>query len=229
MIFYEDENWEFAPAEFANLIKFGTENKVALDGLENPLKITWSPETSLVIELNDEGILKYFSEQIAPSVETASQNVVITQDEAGAISFEGTAVDGLELDEQTLKSSLELAMIDGIDSVTATATAVKGVVEVPQELQDKGNAILAILKTKDFDAEVLIGDFDELQNLGQDLQDKLNELMGGSEDMPWEQGPQQFKQVQMPSTVSRYLPKKTIEVKQAVQQPMQQQTNVIVQ
>ena len=124
---------------------------------------------------------------------------------------------GITQAQQTIKK-LEKKKLD--------VTAVK---EALQELQDKGNAILAILKTKDFDAEVLIGDFDELQNLGQDLQDKLNELMGGSEDMPWEQGPQQFKQVQMPSTVSRYLPKKTIEVKQAVQQPMQQQTNVIVQ
>lgn len=124
---------------------------------------------------------------------------------------------GITQAQQTIKK-LEKKKLD--------VTAVK---EALQELQDKGNAILAILKTKDFDAEVLIGDLDELQNLGQDLQDKLNELMGGSEDMPWEQGPQQFKQVQMPTTVSRYLPQKTVQVEKQVQQPMQQQTNVIVQ
>ena len=98
--------------------------------------------------------------------------------------------------------------------------------EILQEVQAKGNAILETLKTKDFDAEVLIGDLDEMQNLGQDLQDKLNELMGGSEDMPWENGPQQFKQVQMPSTVSRYLPQKS--AVQPMNNQMQQPKNEMV-
>lgn len=91
--------------------------------------------------------------------------------------------------------------------------------ELLAELKVKGNEILEMLKVKDVDEEAVMGALSELEDLGQGFQDVMSELMGESDIMPWEQGPQQFKQVQMPASVSRNLPQKMVETKQAVQQP----------
>lgn len=93
---------------------------------------------------------------------------------------------------------------------------VSEVKELLAQLKEKGNEILAMLKEKNIDEDAIVSAFEELENIGQEFEVKMSELMGeDNQIMPWEKGPQQFKEVKMSPGMDRYIPKK-----EAKQQPM---------
>ena len=47
---------------------------------------------------------------------------------------------------------------------------------------------------------------DELENIKQEFEAKISELTGQGEALPWEQGPQQFKRVDLPQGFDKFLP-----------------------
>jgi chromosome segregation ATPase len=118
------------------------------------------------------------------------------------------------------------------DSMIKKWSKKKDVIEAKEllaELKAKGNEILEMIKSKDIDEDTVMSALSEMEDIGQQFEDVMSELTGESEEMPWETGPQQFKQVQMPSSVSRNIPQKTVQVQQPmVQQPVQQQVNNVV-
>ncbi len=86
------------------------------------------------------------------------------------------------------------------------------------ELQDlleqakvKGNDVLALLKIKPIDEEAIMAGMEELWNLKQEFENKVGELTGQEEAMPWEQGPQQFQGLSMPSGIQKMIPQKSVE------------------
>lgn len=61
----------------------------------------------------------------------------------------------------------------------------------------KGGELLAIMKGGgDVDEETIMGILEELEDLRQLFEAKISEITGEGEDMPWEQGPQQFKRIE---------------------------------
>ena len=76
------------------------------------------------------------------------------------------------------------------------------------EANTKGQEVIALLKVKPLDADTVTGALDDLENLRQEFSDKVSELTGEETAMPWEQGPQQFKQVQMSPDVQKFIPQK---------------------
>lgn len=99
--------------------------------------------------------------------------------------------------------------------------------ELLSQSKAKGAEILAMLKTKDMDEEEMLSLLDELENLRQQFEEKVRELSGKDEEMPWEKGPQQFKKVEMSPSVSRYIPKKE-QAPQEVKEPVmeKQESNI---
>ncbi|MFA5061761.1 MAG: hypothetical protein WC526_01285 [Patescibacteria group bacterium] len=90
-------------------------------------------------------------------------------------------------------------------------------VPILDEIKVKGQEIKDLIASKNYDVDTITSALDDLENLRQDFGNKVNELTGQEgEIMPWEQGPQQFKQVQMPQGMQQYMP-------QQPQQPMMQQ------
>jgi len=79
------------------------------------------------------------------------------------------------------------------------------------QMKAKGDEIVAVIKSKEIDEDTMTVMFDEMENLRQDFVDKVSELTGGEEDMPWEQGKDQFQKIEMSSNVSKYIPKKSVE------------------
>lgn len=111
------------------------------------------------------------------------------------------------------------AAIKKLERAKKDATEVK---DLLAQMQEKGNEILGFIKSKTIDEDVIVPALEEMEDISQQMESKMSELAGENEDMPWETGPQQFKQVQMPSTMNRYLPQKTVQVEKQIQQPMQQ-------
>lgn len=84
--------------------------------------------------------------------------------------------------------------------------------ELLNQAKTRGNEILEMMKAKPIDEEEIMSSLQELENLRQDFDTKMEEITGKSgQNMPWEQGPQQFKKVEMPSNFNQYLPKNTTE------------------
>ena len=86
------------------------------------------------------------------------------------------------------------------------------------EANAKGQEVIALLKVKPLDADTVTSALEDLENLRQEFSDKVSELTGEEAAMPWEQGPQQFKQVQMSPDVQKFMPQK-----QESQMPQTQQ------
>jgi len=80
--------------------------------------------------------------------------------------------------------------------------------ELLNQAKAQGNEILALMKVRPIDEEAIMSGLQELENLRQEFGNKMDELTGrGGEIMPWEQGPQQFKKIELPSNFNQYLPK----------------------
>lgn len=94
--------------------------------------------------------------------------------------------------------------------------------EILAEAKAKAEEVKNIMKEKDFDEEAVMSGIDEMENLRQQFDEKVQELTGQSDEMPWEKGPQQFQSMQMSPGVQRYLPQKPVE--EQMSQPAQQQT-----
>ncbi|MBI5230519.1 MAG: hypothetical protein HY981_04455 [Candidatus Magasanikbacteria bacterium] len=67
--------------------------------------------------------------------------------------------------------------------------------DVLAQSQAKGQEIFALLKTKPLDEEAVMSALQELEDLRQQFDAARQELSGAQESRPWEQGPQQFKQI----------------------------------
>jgi len=90
------------------------------------------------------------------------------------------------------------------------------------DINNLGKEIVALIKTKPVDAEAITSALEEMQILNQDFGDKIAELTGEEEVMPWEQGPQQFKQPQMPDNWQQLIPQQPRQPQQPMntQEPM---------
>ncbi|MDP1709650.1 MAG: hypothetical protein Q8L21_02070 [Candidatus Komeilibacteria bacterium] len=77
------------------------------------------------------------------------------------------------------------------------------------ELNIKGNEILALIKTKPVDQEATMDALQEMEALGLIFEDMASELSGDIIDMPWEQGTPQIKSpMESFSAVQKMMPQK---------------------
>ncbi len=71
----------------------------------------------------------------------------------------------------------------------------------------KGAEVKVLFKAKPLDVDVVIEALNEVENLGQEFDQKVSELTGVEADMPWEKGPQQFQQIQVSPNLDKWIPK----------------------
>jgi hypothetical protein len=77
-----------------------------------------------------------------------------------------------------------------------------------QQAKEKGQEVLDMIKSKDFDEETLKDAFDEMENIGQEFEAKVSELTGQEEALPWEKGPQQFRDINLPQGFEKFVPQR---------------------
>lgn len=75
-----------------------------------------------------------------------------------------------------------------------------------EEIKGKATEINSIISQKPIDTEAIVGVFEELDTMRQDFQSAASDLMGDSgSNMPWESGPQRFKQIDTGS-LNKFMP-----------------------
>lgn len=75
-----------------------------------------------------------------------------------------------------------------------------------EQTKVKANEVLALLKTNPIEPDDIVAGLDEMQNLKQEFESKVAELTGQEDNLPWENGPQQFKQISMPANFQGLMP-----------------------
>lgn len=76
------------------------------------------------------------------------------------------------------------------------------------ELKAKATEVNSVIKQKPIDTDSIVGIFEELDSMRRDFENTASELMGDQgADMPWESGPQQFKQIDTKS-MNKFIPQK---------------------
>ena len=157
-ISYDSDEWIFSASDYSYLLSFGTKSTFAED-----FGITWSDgeqnenakenslvETGIDVVIDEGGLGKYVQDFIATEVESPAENVSITMDDAGVITFEGSAKDGIEVNTEVLKDMIELSLESGVDAIDLPVKTLSSEVNVSQNLADLGIKELISVGYTDF-------------------------------------------------------------------------------
>ena len=77
------------------------------------------------------------------------------------------------------------------------------------EFSRKGKEIMAMLKAKPINEDDITLALEDMETLNQDFNAEVSALTGEEQIMPWEQGPQQFQQTQMPNNWQQLMPQQS--------------------
>lgn len=123
-IFTDSDEWEIKWRENMHLLNF-----IPTEGEKG---------ATVAIQVDESVMNEHMSRYLAPEIETAAQDVTILQDEEGKITFEGTAIDGLEIDYDIFNNFLNLALKNSLNRVEIPLKTTKGQVYAPESLQELG-------------------------------------------------------------------------------------------
>ncbi|MBU1018853.1 VanW family protein [Patescibacteria group bacterium] len=141
-IIHNGQEWIFNPGDYADWFNFGTKSSIKIKGFGEMDLIMDQDipgvEKSLNITVDRAKADAYITENLSPEIEIEPQDVVISMDENGKITFEGTGVNGAKVNNQAFSEMLVLAMESGVASFHAPTSIKKAGVNAPSELQELG-------------------------------------------------------------------------------------------
>ncbi|MFA5791923.1 MAG: hypothetical protein WC884_02710 [Candidatus Paceibacterota bacterium] len=73
----------------------------------------------------------------------------------------------------------------------------------------KGAEVKDLFKANPLDVDAVIEALGELENMKQEFDNKIGELTGTEDQMPWEKGPQQFKQMEVSPNLDKWIPRQS--------------------
>lgn len=94
-----------------------------------------------------------------------------------------------------------------ISSLKKKGEDVSDIQSLYDEVKQKGDEVLALMKVRPIDSDALISALEDMEGIRQQGTDKIQEL-GGGESMPWEQGQKQFQELRMSPNMNKFIPKK---------------------
>jgi hypothetical protein len=77
-----------------------------------------------------------------------------------------------------------------------------------EQIKGKSQEILALIKVEDFDEDAIADALNEVENLKQEFEAKVDELTGEEDELPWQKGPQQFRKINLPPGFNKLVPPK---------------------
>ncbi len=123
-----------------------------------------------------------------------NQKVIMTMSNLGRFSSEFKR--GMSQANATIKM-LKRKKIDTADLEAIMAQA-----------NEKGQEVINLLKAKPIDVDAVTDALDGLENVKQEFEAKVSELTGDEDELPWEQGPQQFRDINLPQGFDKFVPQK---------------------
>ena len=175
-----------------------TENYNKFVEMVGKLKTVRDGANALIVAGDFEGAFTMAEDDFFGQLEETYQNAKVIQTMSNLGAFTSSFKSELNKAKQTI-AQLKKKKID-ITELQA----------IYDESKIKGNETIALIKVKPVDEEAVITAMEEMGNLRVDFGNKVSELQGEEvADMPWEQGAQQFKQVQMTPKFDQYFPQQT--------------------
>lgn len=107
-------------------------------------------QTGINVVIDSAGLDNYVEDLIAAEIKTSAENVSITMDDAGVVTFEGSAKNGMEVNNDALKDMLELALENEIDAIDLPTKIIESETIVSQNLADMGIKELISVGYTDF-------------------------------------------------------------------------------
>jgi vancomycin resistance protein YoaR len=144
----EGDQWTIDWLDHLDLITFEPVKTIEAEGVaielqkendENADFNTALPiETTLKLQINEQGLIDYVNENISEDIEIEKEDVIISLEDDGDVVFEGTATDGIKVSHERLADLLEISLNQQVSEVELPLTKTPGVVDVADELADRG-------------------------------------------------------------------------------------------
>jgi len=77
------------------------------------------------------------------------------------------------------------------------------------QAKTKGAEVKGLFNVKPLDVDAVIEALGEVENLKQEFDNKMAELTGAEDQMPWEKGPQQFKRMEVSPNLDKWIPRQS--------------------
>lgn len=137
---------EFKTTDHLSWIEFGQVVETTLPNINMTVSVDakYIPESykdvkrTVTISLNDIKFNKFVDEQIAPKIEIKVEPVSIYKNKQSKIVIEGRGRDGVEVQRDSFKKALELAVNQGVAEVEIATTAIEAPVTISSDIQDLG-------------------------------------------------------------------------------------------
>lgn len=172
-----------------------TENYSKFVEMAGKLKTARDDANAKMAAGDSEGAFNVAQDDFFEQLEETYQNMKVIEVMSNLGMFASSFKSQLKMAQQQInqlkKKKIDIAELQAIYDDTKT----------------KGNETLALIKVKPVDEEAVITAMEEMGDLRVEFGDKVAELQGDDVvDMPWEQGKQQFKAVQMAPNFNQYFP-----------------------
>ncbi len=163
---HDEGDWAFQPIKHLDWIEFTETNEVTLPYINLPIEIgnkylpQQTPQVSIPtsptptsstptastqqlikkikISILIDRLNEYIDTEMAGYIEIAGDPISIYKDDAGAIIINGKGRNGIAIQRETLKKSLELALENSVDKVQIETKTIIAPVTISKELQDIG-------------------------------------------------------------------------------------------
>ncbi len=132
------KNFDALKFEFTNYLELGG-RKIPVSLITKDAFAGTILKKDWVLGIHAQAIDKYIRENLAEDLELPSMDVKITMGEDGRAVFEGTAQNGILVDRMKLIDNILVALNDpAAESAVIPLKEVKGLVEAPEELRERG-------------------------------------------------------------------------------------------
>ncbi|MDP3244939.1 MAG: hypothetical protein Q8M83_04775 [bacterium] len=167
------------------------------ESMVGKLKTTRDEAAAKIQEGDSESAFEMVQEDFFGQMDDTWQNQRVIMEMSNLGRFSSDFKKGIAQSEKTIKD-LKRRKMD---------TA--GLEEMLTQAKQKGQEVLNTIKVSPIDEETIFNDLQELENLKQEFDKELSRLTGQEEVMPWEQGPQIFKEApKVPENWSKLMPQK---------------------
>lgn len=129
---YSDD-WNIRLIDHIDWINFIEKEKLSLEGLTNA-----KTEKYIAIEINLENLNPFIDTELSPWLDKTPEPVNIYTNENKEVIIEGKGNDGLKIQRQLLKKSIELAIENNITNVPIPVLKISPEIKISQDLQDLG-------------------------------------------------------------------------------------------
>ncbi len=129
---YSDD-WTIRLIDHIDWIDFTEKEKLTIEGLKSA-----TTEKYIAVEINLDKLNIFIDEEISKWLDKPSEPVNIYTDENKKIIIEGKGSDGLKIQRELFKKSIELAIENGIKEIPIPVLKISPTIAISEDLQDLG-------------------------------------------------------------------------------------------